>query len=389
VTWSTDTKDGEDPYSVRANGVMAGGLAVEQTSAAGSGGSRGLAGLRCAPPGIDTWFIGPGPVDAEQIEVHLVNVDDQPAAVDLEALSQDGPVDTTEAGGLSVKPHDSEVVTIGESTEGLAGVSDEAQTLALRVQSRQGRVAANVRVRMKDGRGIDWVPAAGAPGTQLTVPGIPPGEGARQLLIAVPGDTDARVTMQVITEKGVFAPEGRDVLDAPAQTITRLDLDGVLNGKAAALRINSDEPILAGLAAQMSVGGANDIAMTAATPPIAQRGALADLRTGGGRESKLILTAPDGDAAVRVTAVTKNGPAGGPQDVRLSGGRTIVVTPPAPQGADDGYSLVITPAPGAGPVYAARLLTAKKQGATVLPVAGAPTWIRGPEVGDSVTAIIP
>lgn len=389
ITWSSDTKDDEDPYAVRANGVMAGGLEVEQTSAASSGGSRGLAGLRCVPPGIDTWFVGPGPVDAEKIELHLVNVDDQPAVVDLEAFSQDGPIDTTDAGGVSIKPHDSQVVTIGESDEGLAGVVEEAETLALRVQSRQGRVAASLRIRMKDGRGIDWIPAAEAPSVHLTVPGVPPGKGARQLLLAVPGDTDARVTMQVITEKGVFTPEGRDIVDAPAQTVTRLDLDRVLNGKAAAVRINSDEPLVASLVARMDVGGTPDFGAIAAAPGLVERGALADLRGGEGQEAKLLLTSPESDASVRIVTVTANGPVGSLQDVQLKTGRTTVVTLRPPQGAEKGYAAVVTPQGGSGLIYAARLQTAKKQGFTLMPVTSARTWLTGPQVADSVTALIP
>ena len=58
------------------------------------------------------------------------------------------------------------------------------------------------------------------------------------------------------------------------------------------------------------------------------------------------------------------------------------VTMPPPAGGD-GYGLAVTPRPGSGPVYAARLLKIKKQGFTLLPIEPARVTALLPPVADT------
>ncbi|GAA2084894.1 DUF5719 family protein [Actinomadura alba] len=376
-------------HTVRADGALAGGLEVEQTSAVGKGDDRGLAGVRCTEPGTDMWFLGPGPVDAEEIEVHLTNVDDQPAAVDTLAMSGEGPLDTTDGRGTSVPPHSDLSVRIGKTPEGLGDIVETARVLALNVRVTTGRVAAAVRIRVGDRKGVDWLPAAAPPATDVVVPGIPGGSGRRQLLVAVPGEADARVGMRVMTPDGSFAPEGRGTLDAPAQTVTPVDLERALSGKPAAIRLTSDRPIAVGFTVRQGA----DVAYGSATPPLGP-GPLASggVVSGNRDDTVVLLTAPTGAASVRVSAVGAQGAAGSPQEVKIAAERTVQVPVPVPPGGQDGFGVLITPLPGSGPVYAARVLSTGKGSdklLTILPVGPALVSVARPPVGDSLTSLIP
>jgi hypothetical protein len=384
TAWSQDVNTADGSYTLRAAGALAGGFEAEQTTLAKKGDDRGLAAVRCAEPGTDLWFLGPGPADAKHLDLYLTNVDDQAAAVDASALSGDGPLDTADGRGTIVEPHTTRVVPIGGSPEGLGVIVAQARLLALHVHVSTGRVAAAVRVRVGKGKGVDWLPVTAPSAPQLVVPGVPSGAGRRQLLIAVPGDVDARIRIQVITPAGAFAPQGQDTVDAPAGTVTPVDLERALSGKAAAVRLVADQPILGGLIVQQG----DDVAYGAATLPLGgdggAGGAVADNRD----VSSVLLTAPDGPATVKVVALTAQGVAGDPYVAKVEGTRTLEVRLAAPSGATDGFGVVVLPQPGSGPVYATRVLTMHKL-ITMVPIAPAPTTVRFPPVADSLTSLIP
>ncbi|MEU8347078.1 DUF5719 family protein [Actinomadura meyerae] len=385
--WSGDTKPSGNAYTVRGTGAIAAGLEAEQTTYWPGGPDRGLAGARCSVPGTDLWFLGPGPAAADRIDLYLTNVDAQPASVNVTALSGEGPLDTQDGLATPVAPYTTRVVRIGGSPEGLGDIVKTAADLALRVRTTSGRVAASVRARIGERRGIEWLPRTAGPATSVLVPGVPGGDGRRRLLVSVPGEADARIRMQVITPGGAFAPQGQDVLDAPAETVTSVPLDGALSGKAGAVRLTADRPILAGFAADRGA----DIAYGAATAPLtaAGPGVVADNRF----DSTLVLTAPSGAATVEVTTVNAAG-RGGPKEIRIPAGRTVEtkLAAPAGAGAATAYSAMIVPKEGAGPVYASRVLATGKGGGylfTILPVTPARTTIHLPGVADSQTALTP
>ncbi|MFG2002397.1 DUF5719 family protein [Spirillospora sp. NPDC048911] len=371
-------------YTVRGGGGLAAGLEAERTVYWGSGPDRGLAGTRCARPGTDLWFLGPGPDAAERVDLYLTNVDAQPASVDVTAMSGEGPLDTVDGHGTPVEPYSTKVIRIGASAEGLGDIVKAARDLALHVRAATGRVAASVRVRIGKKKGIEWMPLSPAPATSLVVPGVPGGGGRRQLLVGVPGEQDARIRIQVITASGAFAPQGQDVLDAPAETVTPFDLDRALSGKAAAVRLVSDRPIVAGLSAQRGA----DVALGTATLPL---GASGGLVTDNRFSAYVQLTAPAAAATVRVTSVDAQGQ-GTPKDVPIGAGRTVEIKLAAPRPGDAGYGTLIVPRPGSGPVHAARTLSTGKGDKglfTIMPIGPALGTVTLPPVGDSQTALIP
>jgi len=368
TSWSTAVKKGAGPWPFAAYGSLAAGLTVEQTTSGG-----GLASTRCPGPASDLWFAGPGPADATDVSLYLTNVDDRPVTAIVGGLSTDGSIETPEGqDDVLVGPHSTRLVQIGVQVEGLGQAAAGTKVIALHVQAATGRIAAAVRVQRK--KGADWLPAT-VPGRSVVVPGIPAGSGHRRLLVAVPGRDEATVNIQGISPDGAFAPTGQRTLQAPALAVTSFDLG--LGGKPAGLRLVANRPIVAALVAEEG----DDFAVTAATRPLGQgrNGLVADDRD----RTTVLLTAPGPAATVRLTPVMAQGPTGTAQNVTVPAGRTVQVTMPPPAGAD-GYGLSIVPAPGSGPVYAARLLKIKKQGLTLLPVAPARTSALLPPVVDGL-----
>ncbi|GAA3240241.1 hypothetical protein GCM10010468_76860 [Actinocorallia longicatena] len=364
-----------------ADGVKKGGVVVRSTGGAAVGlaadvtvrGKNGIGGMRCGAPATEHWFMTPGAGDGK-IDLYLTNIDDREASVDVIAVSDTGSLDTPDGRALQVEPHSTRIVSMGRSADGLGLLAADSHMLGIKVSSTSGRVVAGVKADLGD-KGFDWAPESVAPATTVVLPGVPGGSGRRTLYVDVPGENDARVKVQAVTASGTFVPEGQDVLDAPAQTVTPLDLEDALVGKPAALILTSDRPIVAGFQS-----GGDDVSLGAGAEPLTGAATLADAREG----SSLLLTATTGPAKVRVTPLTKTG-RGEPREFDVQGGRTLEI----PQDSD---GLIVEPV--SGTVYGARVITIKggKKGkerfVTVQPLTPTPLAYRLPPVADSLTAIV-
>jgi hypothetical protein len=377
--WVQD-EHGTGTVEVRANGASAAGLEAEQTGLERTGDDKGLAGERCPAPGTDAWFLGPGPLGAKQIVLTLTDADDQPAIVDVQGLSDIGPLVSAEVADTSVEPGTSQQIVIGSGPAGLAPIVGSAQLLALHVHAVSGRVAASLRVRVDTGKGLDWEPQAAPASTRLVVPAVPGGAGQRQLLVAVPGTTAAKIQVRVVTASGMQPQGGPQPVDCPGQTITAVPLDSLLSGQPAAVSITSDQPVFAGVSAAQ--GG--DVAYGAATGALDGTGGVVADEGAAGVTDTLVLTAPETAARVRLTTVTGSGPQPNPQEVPVGAGRTLSValTP-----GDSG--LLVQPEPGSGPVHAGRVLTGPGGMITVLPVAPALKEVVLPPVANTLTSLVP
>lgn len=410
TAWSTEVKKANGAWTLRAHGAIAAGLTAEQTTA-----DHGLAGVRCAEPVTDSWFLGPGPGDAQDIDLYITDIDAQPVTVDVEAITAAGPVNTSEGRGLTVGPYSTMLIHVGRDVVGLRQALSGANLLGLHVVAVNGRVATSVRVRRAGGGGVDWLPVIAAPANDLVVPGLPSGAGDRRLLIAAPGDTDATVTVQALTGNGAFVPPNLAGMLVPAGTVVPVDLG--LGGAAAGLKLTANTPIVAAIlvsrgtgdfaagaaAAPMTPGGPAPPPSGAGTPPrprpqpgrqgrqarhgrpAAQtvQASVVALPTGSGvadvrATSTLLLTAPETAAVVRLTPVTAT-TAGTASVVRVPAGRTVEVPLQS--------AVLVMPSPGSGPVYGARFLEVKGAGITLLPLMPDPTAVPiGPAVDSATVA---
>lgn len=361
--------------TVEATGAMAAGLVAEQHITIPSGPMRGFAAGECPRPDNDFWFLGGGSEVGQRTSVVLTNTDLAPAQVEVTVYGQDGPVDTSAADGVVVAARDQKVLRL----DALASGSD---VTAVRVQTQSGRVAAVLLDTSLDGltsRGTDWVPRAAAPSRRAVVPGLPAGDGQRRLHLLAPGRSDAVVELRLVTPARTFAPTGHEVIDVPAGRVVSVDLTDALARDAAAVRVTSDVPVLAG--AEVRTGsktGTSDVGYSAAVPPLGDVTSTVGVASGAGSISKLVLSAPRGMAAVEVSSVPGSGGKARTRSVRVPAGSTRSV---ALKGSLSGQAVVLT-ATG-GPVYGARVIEQKSSGSpllSVLPLFTSPSVVSAPDV---------
>ncbi|MCA1825072.1 MAG: DUF5719 family protein, partial [Frankia sp.] len=341
-----------------AAGPLAGGLEAEQVSRGVDGLHRGLANVRCETTATDSWFVGGSTRPGAETELILVNPYDDPALADVDVLTPSGPALAPSARGIGIPPR-SRVV------QPLAAFAPDVRALAVHVRVRAGRVSAAVRDSRARGRiplGADWVPRVDGPSPDVVVAGIPPGNGERLLYLAVPGDDDTTVSVELTRTDGQYVPTGFDEIDVPAGQVRVVDLTKALDEAPATIRVRSDTvPVLAGAYVENRArfNPIREIAYVGATESLTGSALLTDTTVARNVNSYLLLSAPEADAVVTVDLV---GVRGRPltttvhKAFRVPGGRLVVVplsrvVPPGPL-----RPLVLTVPPDSPPVYAARLV---------------------------------
>jgi hypothetical protein len=195
--------------------------------------------------------------------------------------------------------------------------------LAVHVSSSDGRVAAFVRQRTWQTDvplGVDWLPSGTDPATDLVVPGIPEGVGARTLAVANPGERTATVTIGVLSNSGPIELAGSEQLEVPAGTTRTIDLAAGLAEQAGALKLTSTQPVTAGMWLDSGDDDARrDPAYTVATAPL-PADAIWPLAVGKSGHTVLQLANP-GEAAATVSVTTS-------ANAAAPGQPTVVVVPP-------------------------------------------------------------
>jgi hypothetical protein len=357
---------------IQATGAMARGLEAEQVS------DSGRAAARCAGPGTDFWFAGPGVFTAPHIQVFLMNVSGQPADATVQAFTDAGPLQGSTDTGIAVAPHSMVSQSLDKMLHG-------ARMVALQVRTSVGQVVAAVR-EAHSGRAGAWLPVSAPPATRIVIPGMPAAAGTRQLFLAVPGTSDAHITLNAITHKGSYRPTGGSGLDIPGGSVAQISLTS-LSGIYGALVVSSTVPVTASLMVPGGQHGAPG-AFTAAAPAIQEQGVVAVNVTGKGAASSLVLSAPWRGARVRLTEIGT----GGGRDQAAPGSvlvipaqRSLLEQLPTPAGSRRGsaFAVVVTPLPGSGPVYAGRVITTSGRGGgveSILPVSSALTVVPLPPV---------
>ena len=370
-------------WSVTASGRMAQAIETEVAQ------SSGLASVRCGEPGSDLWFVGPGRQNgAAQIQLDLMNVDSLAASVDVSLITDAGPLQADGDTGITVPPHQT-------VTESLSSAAAHASVVAIEVHTSVGRVAADVSEGAADGSTPSWLPSAAGPTTHLVIPGVPPSSSAAGLFLVVPGGSNARVNVVAITPQGQYRPFASQAVDLPGQSASYVPLTP-LGGTAAALEVTANVP----LTAAVMVPGSGAGSFTAATAPISEQAVVAGNPSRSGFAASVVLSAPAAAARVRLTeiaAASSTGAGAAPgasasQVVPVRAGHTLVVPVTPPKNVKHGlaFAIVITPLPGSGPVYAARVETRGQSTiVSIIPAASALTTISLPPVRDSYDAVYP
>jgi hypothetical protein len=336
------------PQVARAQGALAPGLTAELVTQAGRGAGRGLSSVACVAPSNDFWFVGGGSGAGRVDRLYLTNVDSTPAVTDVQLWSDRGPLTVPNTRAITIRPGEQRVLR-------LDGMASGRARLAVAISVSVGRLAAALHDQDSPGlsfHGTDWIAPSAAPTRQLVVPGVPGGPVSRRLQILAPGGTDAIVKVRLIAKDRAFAPVGLDTLQLRAGTVAEFDIDKSAAGQPLAVRLDSDQPVVAAVRVTRGSGTADTAYATAATP-LTGPTVVADARGGRRGSTRLQLSAPEQAAAVVLTALVPN-KAPAPRVVTVPAGRTVTLDP-TPRGVER-YALVVVPRPGSGPLYVAREL---------------------------------
>ncbi|BBA97694.1 putative secreted protein [Actinacidiphila reveromycinica] len=375
VTSTTDASDAPALIGT-ADGSLAPGWSVGQTTVVSDGPGRGLLGTSCVVPDSEFWFPGASTQDGRQDYVHLVNPDDTPAVVDIDLYGKDGQLKGSTGDGITVPGDSSKPVLLSTL------IADKVQDLTVHVVARSGRVGA--AVQSTDAKaGTDWLPAAAQPSGDLVMPGIPADATDVRLIAYAPGSDDADLTLKLATSSGTITPADHETLHVKSGMTAAVDLGDVTRGDAGSLIVGSSSahaavPVVAGLRVTRGKGSDQEIAFLPATAPIDREASVADNRSKG---STLGLTATGKDVSVKITSSA--GSTGGTavsRTVTVKAGTTVSMAPPQPSGLKGSYAVTVQRLSG-GRLYASRMLA--------LPLDGVPMFTIQPMPDDQGLVEVP
>ncbi|WJV48321.1 DUF5719 family protein [Streptomyces flavofungini] len=338
-----------------ADGALAPGWTVQQTTTVSAGSGRGVQGANCVAPDTEFWFPGASTAKGRSDYIHLTNPDDAAAVVDVELYGRDGAIKADVGQSIQIQPHSSVPVLLSTLT------GKPYTNITMHVAARSGRVAAAVH-SSDDELGGDWLPASVDPAPSLVLPGIPKDATSVRLVAFAPGSDDADLKVRLASPTGTITPAGNGTLHVKSGMTAAADLGDVTKGEAGSLLLSPTEdavPVVAGLRVTRGKGDKQETAFIPATSAVGDRATVADNRAKG---STLSLVAPGKTGRVKVTA-SAGTEAGEPvtKTYTVKGGTTLAVDPPVPSGLKGSYALTLETESG-GPVHAARMLELPENG---------------------------
>lgn len=227
---------------VSAAGEVAAGLA------AGTVGAKPLAGTSCQNPEPDHWFSGLGASPRHSTRLMLINPDPGPAVADLTVYGSLGVVDAPELRGVAVPGGESVVLD-------LAARLPSRGALGVHVATVRGRLGVFAADAVDDlGRGEarrEWIaPSTRASATSL-IPGLAGSDGTQVLTLLNPGDSQAVVTLKILTDSSSFTPAEGAQVEVPATAVVEVPLTSALSASAArgalGIEIDSSQPLVSAL----------------------------------------------------------------------------------------------------------------------------------------------
>lgn len=349
------TKDADAPaLTGTAEGSLAPGWTVQQTTSVESGLGRGLMGTSCQRASAESWFTGASTAATRDDYVHLVNPGSETTVVDIELYGPDGRL-TAEAGeGITVPGGSSVPVR-------LSTLTDEAvDSLAVHVTARSGRIGAQVEA-VDEERGADWLSATAQRGQgTLVMPGIPGDATSVRLTVFTPAEENVTLDVAFAGKGGTIVPAGNETVSVSSGTVTTVDLGDIAQGETGSLVLTrSDGSDTGFVAAAVEVtrgkeGGEQEIAFIPATSSIGERATVSGNTAEG---TELSLTAPQGNAEVEVTiSAGSDGGQAVTERYSVSGKTTLSVTPEVSSDTEGRFAITVRHVSG-GPVYAARTLS--------------------------------
>jgi hypothetical protein len=289
---------------ISADGVMASTSSAVIVGDVMEGSEAGLKAAPCLAPATSHWFPGLGATDADRTDLILSNPDDAQAQVDLRFYGRNGRVVVPGSPGVLIRAHESRTVS-------LSSLVEAEGPLSVAVQASQGRVSA-VAKRMQTNQlkpaGVDWQIPSVSPSSVVVIPGVPEGQGGRQLVVTNPSASRTSVAVQVLGLQGPYEPSGAASLDVPPESTATANLEEGLAGEASSIKLTSNVPVTgAVISTSRRSGPGSDVAIQSAAAPLIRTGVSA-LATSNIADSQLIVSnSGDGDAHITFEVFSYDG----------------------------------------------------------------------------------
>lgn len=248
----------------------------------------------CTAPVTSQWFVGGTSDVSSKGVVYIVNSGLSVSIVDVFTWSENGEQSVRT---LTLKANSSAAVKL----DSLAPGDSE---IVVKVVSRSGRVNSfliDERVKGLQKLGGDSVNSIPGPARKFVITGIPQQLVKKKapthyLRLFVPGIADANFTLELLSSDGRFIPTGFNERKLVSGKVVELKLKPEVAKGAFAIKLTSDQPLLAAIRSRANSNGNSDFVWTTPSP------ALAPLQIAVGGISPRIIFAGDAIAIdVRVS----------------------------------------------------------------------------------------
>ena len=210
----------------------------------------------CSAPAASQWFVGATADITSKGSLHVVNSGLGRALVEVTLFTENG----------QVAPRTVSIRANSYLSLSLASLAPGSKQIAIKVLPRAGRINAflvDERGRGLTSLGGDLVNPTNEPTTRLQIPAIPQQIGGGRatphtLRLLVPGDVAARITAEIRSTDGTFAPVGISDRTIPQGKVVELPMNITMAAGKFALHISSDQPILGSVYSPTNAQGKRD-----------------------------------------------------------------------------------------------------------------------------------
>ena len=210
----------------------------------------------CSSPQLTQWFVGATAGITSKGSLNIVNSGLDRALVDILIYTENG----------ALAPRAISIRANSYIRLSLASLAPGSKRLAIALLPKSGRI--NGFLIDERGRGLralggDLVNSVTAASTHLQIPAIPVQAGpnastSHTLRLLVPGEVDARISAEIRSTDGTFAPVGINGQVIAHQKVIELPMNIKMEAGSFALHITSDQPILGSVFSPTLVQGKRD-----------------------------------------------------------------------------------------------------------------------------------
>lgn len=250
---------------VTASGSSASQLVADASTVGTTSSTRGYATYACQPPSASQWLVGGSAIAGRTSTLTIANVDEIAATVNLEVWTDQGKSGARSLEGISIPARSRTLLP-------LTLIEPGRNMYAIHVIATAGQVSAAIVDRGQQALtslGTDVIAGAPEPAVSQIVGIIPAGAKSARIGFVSP-DVATTVRISLITDDGEFALAGSEALAVDADKLNTVEIpEDALSGDLA-VRLRSDDPVLAGSSFLLNLRGGADLASSPAMSTIYQ-----------------------------------------------------------------------------------------------------------------------